>query len=500
MAHFLLLSLPLLWFLLSPALCVTCPGVDGFCAASFPGQVCNVVCSRGRPSVPLCQKDGTWTGQPRCIEHEPGKDEQVAGVCIGVPGYCSLSFYGNRCKLKCPRGPPIDSVCSKDGTWEPYPTCLGDVRDTQDGCDHCPGPNGKFRNRTAEAILGIGPPTRGNEISQQTSPQAGPFNQNSKSGSRIGGSRPKIIISPSKDPFQSQQNSQKSWRDDGRCGRDYLLPNGQPAQCNPSSESCCAPSGWCGHTDDHCLCEECVSYAQGSRISPIVPRGQGPPVQTSSSKTWRDDARCGSEFPLPNGQPAQCNPSSDSCCAASGWCGHTQAHCKCETCVDYSSSRFPQNRPAPSHNQAPQPPRQQDQEQTRFISQNKKVTFSQTNIQSPTHQGVQPRPSNFYPVNNINPKTTPKTISTSQGRSLFQSRPTPAKTTPKPFIKPEPIPAVPNPSPNPGNPQQTFGIFPAVNLANPEAGVFDEPRVPRVQQDQNSENFYGVFQEVQLKR
>lgn len=44
-------------------------------------------------------------------------------------------------------------MCSVDGTWEPYPTCQGDLRETRDGCDGCPGPVGGARNRTAEAIL-----------------------------------------------------------------------------------------------------------------------------------------------------------------------------------------------------------------------------------------------------------------------------------------------------------------------------------------------------------
>ena len=64
---------------------------------------------------------------------------------------------GNSCKFNCPVGPDIDSVCSQDGTWIPYPTCQGDIRDTQDGCDGCPGGFGGKRNRTAEAILGIAP-------------------------------------------------------------------------------------------------------------------------------------------------------------------------------------------------------------------------------------------------------------------------------------------------------------------------------------------------------
>ena len=33
----------------------TCPGFPGYCAESFPGQTCNVVCEFGRNNVPLCQ-------------------------------------------------------------------------------------------------------------------------------------------------------------------------------------------------------------------------------------------------------------------------------------------------------------------------------------------------------------------------------------------------------------------------------------------------------------
>merc|ERR1712117_671181 len=58
-----------------------------------------------------------------------------------------------QCKFDCYTGPDIDSICSADGTWAPYPTCEGDLRETQDGCDGCPGPAGGSRNRAAEAIL-----------------------------------------------------------------------------------------------------------------------------------------------------------------------------------------------------------------------------------------------------------------------------------------------------------------------------------------------------------
>eukprot|EP00088_Acartia_fossae_P026018 TRINITY_DN2679_c0_g2_i1.p1 TRINITY_DN2679_c0_g2~~TRINITY_DN2679_c0_g2_i1.p1 ORF type:complete len:400 (-),score=119.69 TRINITY_DN2679_c0_g2_i1:316-1515(-) len=132
----------------------TCPGFPGYCSESFPGQTCNVVCSFGRNNVPLCQDDGTWTDIPRCIEHEPGVDEQIPGLCPGISGYCSQGFLNQKCQFDCRTGPDIDSICTSDGTWVPYPVCDGDLRETRDGCDGCPGPVGGVRNRTAEAILG----------------------------------------------------------------------------------------------------------------------------------------------------------------------------------------------------------------------------------------------------------------------------------------------------------------------------------------------------------
>merc|ERR1712130_13513 len=130
---------------------VTCPGFPGYCSESYVGDTCTVVCSRGRNNVPQCQEDGTWTDVPRCIEHEPGIEEQLTGVCPGIPGYCSLDLPGALCEFACPIGAPIRSECTEDGTWEPYPTCEGDPRETQDGCDPCPGPNGAPRNRTLDS-------------------------------------------------------------------------------------------------------------------------------------------------------------------------------------------------------------------------------------------------------------------------------------------------------------------------------------------------------------
>lgn len=95
----------------------------------------------------------TWTDVPRCIEHEPGDDRQIPGVCPGISGYCSQGYLGQGCEFPCPNGPSINSTCTIDGTWLPYPTCLGDIRETQDGCNPCPGPNGAARKRPIEGSI-----------------------------------------------------------------------------------------------------------------------------------------------------------------------------------------------------------------------------------------------------------------------------------------------------------------------------------------------------------
>eukprot|EP00090_Calanus_glacialis_P020465 TRINITY_DN3150_c0_g1_i4.p1 TRINITY_DN3150_c0_g1~~TRINITY_DN3150_c0_g1_i4.p1 ORF type:complete len:682 (-),score=113.06 TRINITY_DN3150_c0_g1_i4:149-2194(-) len=66
--------------------------------------------------------------------------------------------------------------------------------------------------------------------------------------------------------------------------------------------------------------------------------------QTKGQKTsllWREDGRCGEKFPLPTGNPGQCDPEGNGpkkgpCCSPKGFCGNTVKHCECATCVDYS--------------------------------------------------------------------------------------------------------------------------------------------------------------------
>jgi hypothetical protein len=43
-------------------------------------------------------------------------------------GYCSIDYPGGVCEFDCLSGPDIRSFCTPDGTWDPYPTCDGDIR------------------------------------------------------------------------------------------------------------------------------------------------------------------------------------------------------------------------------------------------------------------------------------------------------------------------------------------------------------------------------------
>ena len=111
------------------------------------------------------------------------------------------------------------------------------------------------------------------------------------------------------------------WRDDKRCGRNYPLPFGKITECDPRSDQpCCSSYGFCGSSKLHCLCKKCIDY----RIFAI------------KYSKWRNDDRCGDNYPLPNKQPTQCDPDSNiPCCSNNGFCGRTKDHCLCDSCIDY---------------------------------------------------------------------------------------------------------------------------------------------------------------------
>ena len=62
--------------------------------------------------------------------------------------------------------------------------------------------------------------------------------------------------------------------------------------------------------------------------------GGGSPITVTDGV--RSDGACGPELPLEDGSPSRCDPdSADFCCSAYGYCGGTEEHCNCDTCVNY---------------------------------------------------------------------------------------------------------------------------------------------------------------------
>ena len=58
------------------------------------------------------------------------------------------------------------------------------------------------------------------------------------------------------------------WRADNKCGPLHSNSAGNPAQCDPNSDwPCChQDNGWCGITNEHCNCSQCVDYRNSKFI------------------------------------------------------------------------------------------------------------------------------------------------------------------------------------------------------------------------------------------
>merc|ERR1719167_1711335 len=110
-------------------------------------------------------------------------------------------------------------------------------------------------------------------------------------------------------------------------------------------------ASWDGN-GDHPGCLHAVPHGNGSLVyfntSPNPATTADPRYisickkSTSPGKLWRSDGRCGKGFNNDMGTPGQCNPEASAnregpCCSSVNWCGNSDAHCKCDGCVDYSA-------------------------------------------------------------------------------------------------------------------------------------------------------------------
>ncbi|KAL5271775.1 hypothetical protein ACHWQZ_G000090 [Mnemiopsis leidyi] len=129
----------------------------------------------------------------------------------------------------------------------------------------------------------------------------------------------------------NESNGTQRWRYDGKCGSNYLLPDGTASQCNSDEDNSCCNDflGVCGNTSQHCDCIRlCTDYKR------IVREWN----ESNGTLKWRYDGKCGGENVLPDGRPGQCDPDGDyPCCKKwpDGVCGNNEEHCLCSDCLDY---------------------------------------------------------------------------------------------------------------------------------------------------------------------
>ena len=122
------------------------------------------------------------------------------------------------------------------------------------------------------------------------------------------------------------------WREDGRCGPSYPLPDGSRSECDPDGDKPCCNHylyGKCGNTAEYCTCDNyCTNFTFAREWK-----------KSNEARLWREDGRCGEDYPLPDGSPSQCDPNGDKpCCSHGQWygeCGKTTADCTGLYSIDY---------------------------------------------------------------------------------------------------------------------------------------------------------------------
>ena len=128
------------------------------------------------------------------------------------------------------------------------------------------------------------------------------------------------------------------WRKDLKCGWSNPLPDGNPTECDPDGiYPCCsyADGGYCGNTTDDCFSYYSVNYTFEREVERKWEESGG-------KIKWRKDKKCGSYFPLPDGNPTECDPDGIyPCCsyADGGYCGNTTDDCSSYYSVNYTFKR-----------------------------------------------------------------------------------------------------------------------------------------------------------------
>ena len=105
----------------------------------------------------------------------------------------------------------------------------------------------------------------------------------------------------------------KTWRNDFRCGGNWLTESAEVAGCNPDNDSahCCSEFNYCGNSRHHCHSPGSVDY------------------RNYSTRIRSEDNLCGFGHLSPSGLVAICDPHSNKpCCSQYGRCGGEDKHCR----------------------------------------------------------------------------------------------------------------------------------------------------------------------------
>ena len=135
-----------------------------------------------------------------------------------------------------------------------------------------------------------------------------------------------------------ESGSKIKWKKDRRCGSFYPLPDGNVTECDPDGEyPCCSnhDKGMCGNTADDCSTRYSVNYT-------VVKEFARKWEESGGKIKWRKDLRCGTWYPLPDGNVSECDPDGVyPCCSDKykGLCGNTAAACSTPYSVDYKFER-----------------------------------------------------------------------------------------------------------------------------------------------------------------
>jgi len=117
---------------------------------------------------------------------------------------------------------------------------------------------------------------------------------------------------------------------------DRVLGKNERCLCGGNNSMCSAGTMGCKTDFSQCIAQ-CDEYdGNESGCTNKLECTYTSETNDCSVKMWRDDERCGPDYPLADGKtPSECNPNGNYCCSKFGWCGKGKLDFCCDGCRDY---------------------------------------------------------------------------------------------------------------------------------------------------------------------